>query len=272
MVLTTLIEGKTKLMADMAEALKKSVYSYIPCTVNQYPKLGDLPLELYDKILNSVKREYDVFYADIHVGVSYDFLLLKGNRVVLFRPYLLLPGQPDKKYTVLEWRNKKMETLNRLLKEPDPKIAVQLAVRLRQLTEPTWMLEKYENFIQPEVTTSIANVLKEFKKLQNDKTLIDGADIASFYAYFGDPCLDSLGHYIYYGLHSHIFGVSLPSFSVNPGTPLGDVSSLEVDLVSYAQNEIVEEGKPETYFYVGSMEDYPFARQHWLGPQEEPNP
>lgn len=254
-----LFEGRAELLNENMEALKKSVYSYIPYSDHENLETAELPPVVYQRILEKCGYQYDVFYAGILSGREYNFLVIKNNRVFVWKPYLKVPGSSKKRYSDTELRGEMKFLEEKMFQEKKGEILIELVGELKKMKEASWEIEEYSNPLQPEVVRSIVKVLNSFWKLQPLSKGIDSGDLSLL-----NDFLSAFSFYSYYGLNSTVFGVSLGTYTV-PGTPAMEVWGLMERLIDYACDPTVQENDPETYFDlpVEIMEYDPFIKQNW---------
>ena len=250
-------EDRAKLLNDNMSILKKSVYSYIPYSDDTALEIGSLPLNIYREILRKCDGQYDVFYASIHTEISYIFLVIKNNRIFVWKPYLKVPGSSEKWYSELAVRGKIKCLEEKLLEEKNSEVLMELVKEWKNLKSASWEIEEYSNPISTGVLNSIYKVLTSFWKLQVPSKGIDSTGFFLLSEFFM-----SSGYFSYYGMNSKIFGVSFRDFTV-PVTPAREVIGLMDDLIDYGCDTTVQENDLKTHFDIGSLEYDPFIKQSW---------
>lgn len=247
-------EDRAQLLNGNRSVLKKSVYSYIPYSDDKTLDLGGLPSIVYEDVLRRCGGHYDVFYAGILPEISYHFLVIKNNRVFVWKPYLKIPGSSKKRYSEVElrWEIKCLE--ERLFEEKNADVLIELVKELKNLKSASWEVEEHSNPISTRAVNLIYKVLTGFWKLQVSDRGIDHSELFLLREFFMNS-----GPFSYYGLNSKIFGVSLWNYTV-PGTPAIEVMALMDDLIDYGCDTTVQENEPDTYFDIGILEYYPLIK------------
>lgn len=259
------VDWHIKLIKDNSEVLRKAVVSYFPYSDQENLITGQWDI-LYHHVLERCKHQYDVFFAYVYENHEVKFLVLKGNQVFTWIPYLKVPGSQEK-WTLRQWTAENDALKESLLGEAEsmklnPAVISEIVEKRKQLNRATWEIDEYSNPIQPEAAASIVKVIEHFWKLQPPVKGFDSRELDLLDTYFANTYMGTSKEFFFYGMDSNMFGVSIGMFVTALGAPSSEVSYLMMSLIDYAASPIVKKDFPETLFYIDVKEN-PFIRKYW---------